>query len=637
MNAAQKWVLDSWRSAIPKPRAKSVVQWAVDNRLKLPGSARSETYDPDISPWNKEPLKCAGDGTRRMTYVKPIQAGGSTVGEIAICYWIATENGGDIQYNWQNDSAADARWMKRVERILQACDAVMARTSKDRFKWQKGLVIFPHLNFIMQGVLTDRNVASDSICRQVNEEIHDSEGGWAPGRLAQAHGRLTAYWNSIAFQISNAGYDGDQLHECLKEGTHQHWTVLCPGCGAFHAMRVKYDPDRPDLGGLRYDADGCRREDGTYDYFKMQSSVRYQMPCGFEVHDIVTERRALSLSGKYSPPTNPGALPTHRSYTLEAVSIDYIPWIDLIKQKHVALAKLKRGDPIPWSVYLRERECVFYKKGEQPVLTNIILNKAIKKDRAGLPRQNPDGSPREVIRLGAGDYQKGEAAENELPHWWHVIIDAEFDDQNRLHVLLVSEGKIVTEANLVDVFKRHDLDPSLVMLDSSFDPNHVYPICLEHGYYAVKGENLGNYAGHSDGSRKIYSPPKPLHAMINRPPLFPYRLTKAGQEPDPYEPMFLRYSQFGMLDLVAWLRTSKHAHLDIPGDVSPEFKEHMDSWALKKKIIPATGQTQEVWHQVRKRDDMLMCLGYCCLLLLDMGLIGGSTETAAPDSESRNP
>ena len=39
---------------------------------------------------------------------------------------------------------------------------------------------------------------------------------------------------------------------------------------------------------------------------------------------------------------------SERSYTLEAVAIDYIPWLDLIKEKHRALRALKYGDPKPW-------------------------------------------------------------------------------------------------------------------------------------------------------------------------------------------------------------------------------------------------------------------------------------------------
>ena len=209
MTAAQ-WLYSAWIAALPKAPPKSVVAWAEAN-VKLVGSARSERYTGDISPWTRAPIECANDGTRKMTFVKPIQAGGTSAGEIAILFWLAHWSSGDLQYNWQNDLAADERWRKHMEKKLKACAAVMARTSPDRFLWTKGLVIFPHCNFIMQGIFSDRSVASDSIRGQVNEEVHDADG-WLPGRLEQAYGRTTAFWNAIIFNISNASRKGDQLH-----------------------------------------------------------------------------------------------------------------------------------------------------------------------------------------------------------------------------------------------------------------------------------------------------------------------------------------------------------------------------------------------------------------------------------------
>ena len=96
--------------------------------MKLPGSARSEQFNPDITPWIRQPLDCLNNGlTRRMTFVKPVQCGGSTVGEVAICYLLAHGTGGDLQYNWENDDKAGERWDKRIEKFLRACPAVMAR------------------------------------------------------------------------------------------------------------------------------------------------------------------------------------------------------------------------------------------------------------------------------------------------------------------------------------------------------------------------------------------------------------------------------------------------------------------------------------------------------------------------------
>ncbi|MDB6022916.1 MAG: Bacteriophage tail assembly protein [Pedosphaera sp.] len=612
MNANLQRLAQIWQAAIPAEKIASVVEWG---RLfvKLVGSALSENYNPDITPWTKEPLERTDDGTKEDVVVLPIQSGKSAIGEVGICRQIACANGGDIGYYWQNDTAADARWLKRVEKILLACEEVMRRTVAAKFKWKTGLVSFPHCNFIMQGVKTDRNVASDSIRFAIAEEVHDEQGGWEPGKLEQVRGRLTAYWNSFLGIISNAGYDGDQLHKAMLAGTMQRWEVKCPGCRLYHPMRTEWDPKHPELGGLRYDADGCRLENKEYDYFKLASTVRFQMPCGAIVRENERQRRALSLSGRYSEPRK-GADLRKRSYTMEAVAIDYIPWLSLIQQKHAAKKALDYSDPEPYSVYMRERECRFWKRGLQPITQNIVLSSGIKKDSAGLPNRE--------FRFGAGDYQQGEFKAGELPHWWHLIVDVETLPDGRVHLLIVSEGMITTDDDLVDTFARHGVLPTSICLDSSWNAPHVYQLCLKHGYTAVKGDNSGLYAGHPDGSRKVYSPPKPLHAMINQPPVHDYVYNYGELLPHPLEPMFIRYSQFGLLNRVAWLRSSKLVWLEVPGDVSEDFISHLDSWQIRKLPNKKTLVMEEQWGQCRDRDDLLMCLCYITLLMEDAGKIG---------------
>jgi hypothetical protein len=619
MNKNLQRLGEIWARAIPKPKTDSVVEWARDNVL-LPGSSLDEKFNPDITPWTSEPLERTDDGTPEMVLVEPVQSGKSTVGEAALCRQIACSSGGHIAYYWQNDLASDERWMERVERILLACEAVMARTSKKRFKWLKGLVAFPHLNFRMLGARTDRNVASRTVRFAICEELHDEQGGWEPGKLEQVRGRLTTHWNSFLGIISNAGYEGDQLHKAFLAGTMQEWEVKCPGCGKFHVMRTEWDAKQPQFGGLRYNADGCRLGNGDYDYIKLASTVRMQMPCGASVPDDPVARKRLSATGRYTQ----GKPSPIRSYSLEAVSIDYIPFINLIRQKHSALKSLKYSDPLPYSVYLRERECKFYKPGLQPIARDIVLSQDKKKDREGMPDRE--------FRFGQGDYQQGEFAAGELPHWWHLIFDAKRLPDGRLKILIVSEGKITTDDDLVNTFDRHEVRPSCVVLDSSWNSPHIYQLCLKHGYTAVKGENVGLYAGHADGSRKVYSPPKPLHAMINQPPVHEYVYHYGKTLPHPLEPLFIRYSQFGLLDLVAWLRSSPMVILDVPGDVSQDFLSHLDSWKWEKRPNKKTLRIEEQWRKRRDRDDLLMCLCYGTLQLTEAGAIGaGALEI--PDRE----
>src|SRR6185312_1515198 len=90
----------------------NIIDWAETN-VMLPSSTRSKYFNRTISPWILEPLERMVDlTTRTVTLMKPVQSGGSTVGEIVILYWIMFWNG-FIQYNWSKDKRADERWTSR--------------------------------------------------------------------------------------------------------------------------------------------------------------------------------------------------------------------------------------------------------------------------------------------------------------------------------------------------------------------------------------------------------------------------------------------------------------------------------------------------------------------------------------------
>src|SRR5436190_13620538 len=106
MNTATHWILGQMLEAVPRPAPKSIVKWA-EREVKLVGSARSESYRASITPWTIDPIECGNNGTRRMTFVKPVQSGGSAVGEIVIEFWLSHWVSGDLQYNWPTDVQAD--------------------------------------------------------------------------------------------------------------------------------------------------------------------------------------------------------------------------------------------------------------------------------------------------------------------------------------------------------------------------------------------------------------------------------------------------------------------------------------------------------------------------------------------------
>ncbi len=594
------WLAATWLALWPARPPADVLAWA-EAKVRLPGSARSEQFKGSITPWIVEPLRSAADaGTRTVTFVKPVQSGGSVVGEVILCFWISTARG-YIQMNWEDDQKCRLRW-KRIKPILESCKDI--RWPVNRFDSNICEISFPNCFLKVQGVWVPEHLDSETVRYQINEEVHS----WEPGHLHKAYNRTSAVWNSKIVNISNAGKKTDQLHRAFMDGTQQVWQVKCPGCGAYHTMRTRWDDRHKELGGLRYDADGCRLGKNEYDYNKLALTVRYQMPCGLGVREDARARRELSLSGRYSEPMNPGAHLSDRSYTLEAVAVDYIPWLKLIKEKHAALRSLKHGDPEPWRRYITERECGFWDPEDRPIVGRIILSER-KKDRAGLANR--------VSRFAALDRQHGELSKGELPYWWLAIRDFDVDGNS----LLVFEGRLITDEEVIDTLARHEVLPHCAVADSGHDTMHVYLFCLANGYNSIKGSGEALFS-HPDKGRRIFAPEKPLHLMVNQPPRFDYVQTGEEFAPDQREPMFWFYSKSGIRDRLAWLRSGKAVKWEVPSDASDDYQAHMESEELQQQRIGRTNELQNVWVQLKARNDLFVCECYLAMLAEMAGLIG---------------
>jgi hypothetical protein len=582
--------------------------------VRLPGSARSERFDPSITPWTREPLERIADETcRRITLIKPVQSGGSVIGECAACYW-SRFGSGMVQWNWENDEKAAGRWDSRIYPILRACRDL--RWPEDRFRVKKCNIAFPTAFLRVQGVFVPDNLDSDAIRYQINEEIHN----WEPGHLAKAWNRTTAFWRYWILQISNASRRGDQLHNAFIEGTQQAWEVLCPGCRTFHSMRTRWEDRKPELGGLRYDADGCRLDDGRYDYRKLSSTIHYQFPCGHRIPDDQSIRRAMSLSGRYGDPQNHGAPLSDRSYKLDAVSVDYIPWLQLIREKHAALRARKWGDPEPWRRYTTERECEFYHPDEIPLHRVLKVVDTLKKSRDGL--QNRE------LRFFAADRQRGNARDGEVPHWWLVIRDFDADGNS----LLVWEGKLLTNEDLLEVLRMHECDPRCGVVDSGYDSANMYQFCYNNDIDAIKGEDQEWFAD-AQGERHVYSPPgvRSVASMMTWPNKYePEEDEETGElRLNRREPSFWLYSKQGIRHRLAWLRSSSERRWEVPGDVSDDYKAHMESETLEDYRNAKTGEKCQRWVQTADRNDLLVCEAYIGMLAEYAGL------TSPPDPKKQ--
>jgi len=582
-----------------------IIEWAEENVI-FPSSARSKHFKVSISPWIKEPMqRCVDLPTRIVTLMKPVQSAGSVCGEVVMLYWIKFW-AGFLQFNWSNDKRADERWESRIKGIMESSPPIMQLM--DNCDVSIGEIDFGNVFFRQQG-----NLDSDSVRLQINEEVH----AWEPGHLKKARNRTTAVWNSKSFDISNAGEKNDQLHSAFKDGTAQHWEVKCPGCGQFHRMRTRWEDSRPDLGGLRYDAEGARRGHFDYDYNKIRPTIRFQMPCGFTVHNQdITLRKSLSDSGRYGEPTNTGAELSHRSYTYEGVIVDYIDWMLLIKDKHDALKARSLGDPEPWRRYICERECIPFDPNDVPLLNIITTSKGIKKNREGLAG--------EKLRLFALDRQRGTEAKGELSYWWALIRDVQFNTETgKLRSRLIYEGRLETDEQVILILDEHNCNRWQGVADSGYDTSHVYNFCYKNGINAIKGGKEDIYV-HPQGMRRIFSQERPLHRDLNRPSLYPYLQVSDGRGgteslPDPREPMYWLYSKVGIRERLHWMRTE--TEYETPEDVSEDYKLHQEAEERMETKNPSDNTTKTIYYQHKDRNDQYVNECYIAMQVDQAGMI----------------
>lgn len=625
-----------WRAGWEPPYLGTYSEWCRDNMVLHTGAK----FDPEEAPFCIDTLNDA-DPRRCVfwnTLVKPVQAGGSVVGEGAILCWIfflqrVLHRIGDIQYNWETNEKARARWKKRFQKILENTKKILALLPRDDTKYQTCLIILERLNFFMQGTDVDDNLASDSVVAQCNEEIHN----WDAGKLALAYGRTT-YFQTAWFHhlnISNASNINDQLHKALLNGTNRQWTVKCPGCGLHHAMQFQWEAHEPHFGGLRWDSDGCRRADGSYDYNRIAPTIRNQMPCGYPLHRLadreadVRIRRVLSQTGKYSEPRNPGASVHNESRTFEAVSVHYIDPIILIQEWHDALKSLRYGDPEPLNKFRRERQCRFVDPEDRPMVRILTTEKDVKKDRAGLAGRQ--------LRLFQLDRQRGELSRGEIPHWWLSIWDFGVIE-GKPTVQLVFEGKIETDDGVIETLTRHDCIMHHGVADSGHDTLHVYSFCLKHGINCIKGSGEAFFA-HENGTKRIFSKEQPLHAMLGAPAKYAAvkARTATGVEmmPDPREPRFWLYSKHGIRERHHFLSTSPEWRTIIPGDVSKDYRAHMESEIPDKKTKP-DGSVEIIWRQIRERNDQFVNRCYFAMQLDRAGKVGAAVIQAPLKADEKH-
>lgn len=576
----------------------------------------TKQYDPTLTPWTIDPIDTLTDDSVQVAVLmKPVQTGGSLVGEGAACVWGATWTQGMIQINFEKQEKANQRWDERIEPILRGCAPLVSRLPADPHKAKRCHWLLPMLAIKCQGIKGDGNLDSDTVRGQINEEVHN----WAPGMLEKAFNRTISptNWNRKIIVISNAGEKDDQLHAAYKDGTQEVWSFRCPCCGyvqPWQSRRRKSGDGQWLPGGLYYDAEGCRRGKWDYDYLRLESTVRYECAnpeCRAHFVDTDADRRRLNEASLYVA-ENPYAKRMHRSWTYDGVCA--YGWLDMIQKKHSALKAMAYGDPEPYRRYVVERECRPWDVvNDNPLVETISLS-------AGVTMRKAEDAEHRTFMV---DRQEGK--NGDIPHYRGSIRSIRRDEKTGKYIVALEwQGRLNTDEEVeakrleYGVPAGHEKNtPKLVWVDSGYDSDHVYQLCAKYGYVAIKGDRADFFwhRGKSGVSRKCWTygdPKRPAHV--------PVRVRGSGGEVTVNVP-FIRYSKQGIRNKLHFLRNSPEWDWQIPADVDADFKRDYTAEEIRHVRQP-DGSERPRWVQ---RDgvpnDYFVCDCYHAMVCDVIGIV----------------
>lgn len=461
-------------SGLPKRFDGDPLLWLKQN-VKIPHSARATEFDPFVTPWLIKPFQEFVNPRTTQICIRACTGGGKTTFlEAMVVPWVVSQDPGPMLLTGQNDDMA-AQWSEsRLMPVLSACEPVRALFPKDRHHKRRTSIMFPHMNlFIVGANMSSLQEKSMRYC------YGDEVWTWKAGMISFLKKRHHDRWNRKTILVSQ-GYDSD--HEMQFEfdtGQIFEWGTVCENCNKWHKLlwsSIKYDD--------------VKNEDGSYNWEKIEKSVRHECPnCEFQTFDNTSSRRMMSSRGCYQEqPSSP--ISGHVSFTFSALAVWWIPWSSLVVEWLKAQDAKRRLDMSLLKNFIQQRLAEVWMSDHQVPEVNLQAGDYFLKDYA-------DGQKVE------GELHRFLTVDCQQDHYWAVCRAWKADGSSRL----LWAGRLLTLDDiklLKNTFKVH---PYFVFLDANAFTQKVYTDCAANGWTALHGSGSLTWPWSNKGKtvRKFFS------------------------------------------------------------------------------------------------------------------------------------
>lgn len=481
-----------WIEGFKGTYSGDAIQWLRDN-VRLPHSARSSEFDPEMAPWLNDIIRAVtNDRVRQIIVRMPTGAGKTTFLELICPYIVANQPGPMLLVEQTDDTSKD--WAEsRLMPVFEACEPVARLFPEDRHQKRKSAILFPHMALFMSGA--NMSGAQGKSMRYV---YCDEAWQFKAGILGELQKRLHDRVNR-KFIVCSQGWESSHETESFwKMGTTHEWGHECVACGEWAKwswLGIKYDS--PDEGK-------------EWNWQALRESVRHECPgCGHVTPNTTAGRRGMSLRSSYRAEVGENAIEGNVNFTLPAWAIWWIDWADLVVEWVKANQAKLKGNIEPLKQFKQKRGAQVWTTEEDRPTINLLAANYSKMEYAD--GQKIDG---EVVRFLTVDVQQD--------HFWACVRAWRADGTS----MLIWYGKVLTQEMIKQLQERMGVRDNLVFVDSGYETGTVYELCSKtsryvttdlgkewirnSGWTALKGSGTDRFSHIPANGRKLekfFSPP----------------------------------------------------------------------------------------------------------------------------------
>lgn len=225
-----------------KRRAISIPEFSETLTISA-GKYRGAKFLLNRAPYMIEPLRLMSPDSNYQNIVLqwPAQVGKSTVGEIAIMYYIS-ECPSEILYVSANESSAEKFMKRRIEPMAAAQGIIFSNQTDSKTSRASGdtqyAKEFPGGNLDAVSALSASQLASSTKRCIIADEVSRWKRELSEGDTWEIMSARSQQWGSDRKQlaISTPVLHGDLIHTLYNEGDQRQYYVPCPFCGEMQLL-----------------------------------------------------------------------------------------------------------------------------------------------------------------------------------------------------------------------------------------------------------------------------------------------------------------------------------------------------------------------------------------------------------------